>query len=113
MFCSLRRAVVCAFVLAFVAAGPAAAQQPAHIRSSGPLTDIAVGPTLDCQVTVHGNGMYWHPDEQLGECGTFLAVAGGELWGPVGRIASSSASRLSPSASRRYPVAARGPTPTW
>ena len=75
MFCSLRRAVACAFALAFVAAVPAAAQQPAHIRSSGPLTDIAVGPTLDCQVTVGGDGMYWHPDEQLGECGTFLSVA--------------------------------------
>ena len=23
-------------------------------------------------------------DEQLGECGTLLSVAGGELWGPVG-----------------------------
>ena len=84
MFCSLRRAVACASVLALVAAVPAAAQQPVHIRSSGPLTDIALGPTLDCQVTVGGNGMYWHPDEQLGECGTFLSVAGGELWGPVG-----------------------------
>ena len=28
--------------------------------------------------------MYWHPDEQLGDCGTFLRVAGGELWGPAG-----------------------------
>ena len=54
MFCSLRRAVACASVLAFVAAVPAAAQEPAHIRSSGPLTDIALGPTLDCQVTVAG-----------------------------------------------------------
>ena len=84
LFCSLRRAVACASVLALLAAVPAAAQQPVHIRSSGPLTDIALGPTLDCQVTVAGNGMYWHPDEPLGECGTFLSVAGGELWGPVG-----------------------------
>ena len=46
MFCSLRRAVACASVLAFAAAVPATAQQPVHIRSSGPLTDIALGPTL-------------------------------------------------------------------
>ncbi len=84
MLCSLRRVVGCALVLALAAVAPAAAQQqPVHIRSSGPLTDIALGPTLDCQVTVGGKGMYWHPDEQLGECGTFLSVPG-QLWGPVG-----------------------------
>ena len=48
--------------------------------TSGPLTDIALGPTLDCQATVGGKGMYWHPEQQLGECGTFLALAGRDLW---------------------------------
>lgn len=82
MFCSLRRAVACGVVFAIVAAVPAAAQQPAHIRSPGPLTDIALSPTLGCQVTVQGTGMYWHPDQEVGDCGTFLSVPE-TLWGPA------------------------------
>ena len=83
MFCSLRRAVAWAVALALAGAVPAAAQQPAHIRSPGPLTDIALGGTLGCQVTVQGSGMYWHPDQELAACGTFLSVAGADLWGPA------------------------------
>ena len=43
VFCSLRHAVAFASVLALVAAVPAAAHQPVHIRSSGPLTDTVKG----------------------------------------------------------------------
>jgi hypothetical protein len=54
------------------------------ITSGGPLTKIVTSDTLNCQV-YHQNdgevGEFYHPDDDEGDCGTFLAV-GGTTYGP-------------------------------
>jgi uncharacterized repeat protein (TIGR01451 family) len=73
-------------LLGAVAAGlgtarPALAAQQV-ISSSGPLTNIWISDTLNCQVAHSGDSLYefYQPSSQIGACGTFVVV-GGTLYG--------------------------------
>jgi hypothetical protein len=78
-------ATLAVVVLMAVAAGVAPASEPfAAIESAGPLTQIAVGQDLSCQVRVPADGdvgEFYPPDVTPGDCGTFLAVDG-QLYAP-------------------------------
>lgn len=65
------------------------------ITSSGPLTNIYISDTLNCQVSHTGDGAFefYPPSSQLGDCGTFVII-GGTLYGfaPFGGSAAGAAS---------------------
>lgn len=77
--------VVFVTVIAMLIAVPAAqAVTPeTDITSAGPLTDIAIGNELSCQVSYTDDSSFefYPPTGTLGDCGTFL-VTGGELYAP-------------------------------
>src|SRR3984957_18120367 len=74
---------------ALASAGPALATTTTQtIASAGPLTGIAIGNDLDCQVQYAGwTGGAFYPTESLGsspatgDCGTFVSV-GASVYGP-------------------------------
>ena len=55
-----------------------AAWEVVDIASAGPLTDIFIGNNLSCQVAHTGDAEYemYSPDDQQGDCGTFVLVDG-------------------------------------
>ena len=63
------------------------------ITSSGPLTNIYISDTLNCQVAHTGDSAFefYPPSSQLGDCGTFLVV-GTTLYGFATGFASGGAS---------------------
>jgi hypothetical protein len=73
---------------------PALAAQQV-ITSAGPLTNIYITDTLNCQVSHSGDSLFefYPPSSQTGDCGTFVVV-GGTLYGfaPFGGSAAGSAS---------------------
>ena len=81
-------------------AGTAAAAVPfQEITSSGPLTGVALGNELSCQVSYSGDARFelFPSSTKPGDCGTFVVV-GAELFAPnLSAHDSSSASAIGPS----------------
>jgi len=77
------RAVALVLVCAAALLGLAAASGAVTIASGGPVTGIALGDDLSCQVSYVNDSSYefYPPDAGLGDCGTFLVV-GDTLYAP-------------------------------
>jgi hypothetical protein len=78
--------IAAAAALLLVGAAPALADPPSQDignPGAGPLTKIAVGNDLSCQLEHAGDTRFefFPPDTSLGDCGTFLAT-GGTLFAP-------------------------------
>src|SRR5690349_799287 len=86
----------CVLVAALLAAAPAGAAVPfVEITSAGPLTGVAVGNELSCQVGHAGDtrSELFPPASKPGDCGTFV-FTGGTLYAPNNAQHDSSAARF-------------------
>jgi hypothetical protein len=65
--------------------GAPGAMAQTDIQSAGPLTDIFISPTTDCQVAHTGDDQFefFPSEDQDGSCGTDVSI-GGQLFGPAG-----------------------------
>ena len=90
-------------MLALVASPVLAAETT--IRSAGPLTQVIVSDTLNCQVAHQADQQFelYPPSSSAGDCGTFLAI-GGTVFGP--EFASATGTPWTPAA--QAPVSGSG-----
>jgi len=92
------RVVIAALLLVGGVASPAHAAVPFKtIASAGPLTSIAVGNELGCQVSHIGDARFevFPPSTAPGDCGT-LVFASGTLFSPAFSLHGGSAAAVGP-----------------